>query len=66
MINSNCDLKIAGFSLARPLFFYKKPSLSSSFEVARWYTAPELLEDSEINCKSVDLWSIGCILAEML
>jgi len=32
----------------------------------RWYRAPELLLGSEDYNESVDMWSIGCIFAEML
>lgn len=34
--------------------------------VTRWYRAPELLCDSCYYGKTVDLWSVGCIFAEML
>ena len=33
--------------------------------VTRWYRAPELLLQERYNC-AVDLWSAGCILAELL
>lgn len=32
----------------------------------RWYRAPELLFGSEHYTASVDMWSIGCIFAELL
>jgi serine/threonine protein kinase len=32
----------------------------------RWYRAPELLCDSPYYGKEVDVWSVGCIFAEML
>lgn len=32
----------------------------------RWYRAPELLFGSEFYTASVDVWSIGCIFAELL
>jgi serine/threonine protein kinase len=34
--------------------------------VTRWYRAPELLLDSSTYGKAVDIWSVGCIFAEML
>lgn len=36
------------------------------YVVTRWYRAPELLCDSTHYGKTVDVWSVGCIFAEML
>jgi serine/threonine protein kinase len=36
------------------------------YVVTRWYRAPELLLDCKTYGSPVDLWSVGCILAEML
>lgn len=32
----------------------------------RWYRAPEIMLNSKGYTKSIDVWSVGCILAEML
>jgi len=32
----------------------------------RWYRAPEILLGSNNYSKSADMWSVGCILAELL
>ena len=34
--------------------------------VTRWYRAPELLLGSKEYDSAIDMWSVGCILAEML
>jgi len=34
--------------------------------VTRWYRAPELLLDQKNYTASIDMWSVGCILGEML
>ena len=34
--------------------------------VTRWYRAPELLCESETYGTAVDVWSVGCIFAEIL
>ena len=34
--------------------------------MSRWYRAPEIILIDHNYNKSIDIWSIGCILAEML
>ena len=34
--------------------------------VTRWYRAPELLFGAKFYGAAVDMWSVGCILAELL
>lgn len=68
LVNSNCDLKICDFGLARPsipeLVFNNQ--VMTDYVATRWYRAPELLLSwKEYDC-SVDVWSIGCIFAELL
>ena len=48
-----------------PPCFYLPPELTE-YVVTRWYRAPELLCDSCYYGKTVDMWSLGCIFAEML
>ena len=36
------------------------------FRYFRWYRAPELLCESPHYGKGVDIWSVGCIFAELL
>ncbi len=36
------------------------------FSYYRWYRAPELLYGARFYGSSVDLWAVGCILAEMI
>ena len=50
------------FDLSSPLF-YSSPFSSLPF---RWYRAPELLCESPHYGKGVDIWSVGCIFAELL
>eukprot|EP00730_Choanoeca_flexa_P019139 TRINITY_DN9339_c0_g1_i1.p1 TRINITY_DN9339_c0_g1~~TRINITY_DN9339_c0_g1_i1.p1 ORF type:complete len:539 (+),score=104.90 TRINITY_DN9339_c0_g1_i1:1609-3225(+) len=57
-------LKIADFGLAReygdPLRKY------TSLVVTLWYRAPELLLGAESYSTAIDMWSVGCIFAELL
>ncbi|VDP81912.1 unnamed protein product [Echinostoma caproni] len=38
----------------------------TEYVATRWYRAPEIMLTSKIYTKAIDIWSIGCILAEML
>lgn len=58
------DVKIADFGLARSLL---APGKTLTHEVITlWYRAPELLLGDCNYSASVDIWSAGCIIAELL
>jgi len=38
----------------------------TKYVVTRWYRAPELLVQNRVYDEKVDMWSVGCILAELL
>ena len=63
LLNPNCDLKVCDFGLAR-----SASSTSSMTEcvATRWYRAPEIMLTLQQYTKAIDVWSVGCILAEML
>ncbi|XP_011025568.1 PREDICTED: probable serine/threonine-protein kinase At1g54610 [Populus euphratica] len=64
LIDKNGMLKIADFGLAN--FFIHKPKRPLTNRVVTlWYRAPELLLGSTDYGVGVDLWSAGCLLAEM-
>ena len=67
-MNSNCDLKICDFGLARAIIPNQNPkaNILTDYVATRWYRAPELLLCAQEYTTSVDMWSVGCILAEML
>ncbi|KAI3807334.1 hypothetical protein L1987_23260 [Smallanthus sonchifolius] len=64
LINANCDLKICDFGLARTN--NGKDQFMTEYVVTRWYRAPELLLCCENYGTSIDVWSVGCIFAELL
>lgn len=68
LVNSNCDLKICDFGLARVNFTEPEFRLSAMTEYicTRWYRAPEILCCWTEYDAAIDVWSIGCIFAEML
>lgn len=65
LVNSNCDLSICDFGLARGVEMAHNEDLTE-YVVTRWYRAPELLADCQNYNDAVDMWAIGCIFAEML
>lgn len=69
LVNSNCDLKICDFGLARVDFKehaeFKGPPMTE-YICTRWYRAPEVLCSWVDYTSAIDLWSTGCIFAEML
>ncbi len=66
-INSDCQIKIGDFGLARTLTnrVSFKPIITD-YVATRWYRAPEMLMGSCKYNKSIDMWSVGCILYELL
>lgn len=61
------ELKVADMGLARVRDVTLERSAGYTHTVAtRWYRAPELLLASHSYGPAADMWSIGCILAEML
>ena len=70
LVNKVCDLKISDFGLARvaPDSIEDEPTeLMTEHVVTRWYRPPELmLSPNGSYDGSVDMWSAGCILAELL
>jgi mitogen-activated protein kinase 1/3 len=67
--NSNCDLKICDFGLARGIHHdgsMGKTMLLTEYVVTRWYRAPEIMLACQEYSKGVDIWSVGCIFAELI
>uniref|UniRef100_A0A7S2K0W0 Cyclin-dependent kinase 2 homolog n=1 Tax=Leptocylindrus danicus TaxID=163516 RepID=A0A7S2K0W0_9STRA len=63
LINREGQLKLADFGLARA---FGIPVRSYTHEVVTlWYRAPDVLMGSRKYSTPVDVWSIGCIFAEM-
>jgi mitogen-activated protein kinase 15 len=68
LLDSNCLAKVADFGLARSLSPEDEGSapVLTDYVATRWYRAPEILLGSTRYTKAVDMWSLGCILGEML
>ncbi|XP_026698473.1 mitogen-activated protein kinase 15 [Athene cunicularia] len=69
LLDADCFVKLCDFGLARSLCQVNEdqgnPALTE-YVATRWYRAPEILLSSQSYTKGVDMWSIGCILGELL
>lgn len=65
LLNNEGILKIADFGLATS-FDPKNVKPMTNNVVTLWYRPPELLLGATHYGVGVDLWSVGCILAELL
>ncbi|KAJ3215291.1 Cyclin-dependent kinase catalytic subunit [Dinochytrium kinnereticum] len=64
LIDQNGILKLADFGLARA---FGIPLRTYTHEVVTlWYRAPEILLGSKHYSTAVDMWSVGCIFAELV
>ena len=68
LLNSECHMKVADFGLARSMHTTEKDQqpLLTDYVATRWYRAPEILLGSNKYTEGADMWSMGCILAELL
>lgn len=77
LINADCHIKVADFGLSRCLsetennngikyLQYLELPIMTEYVATRWYRAPEILFGSHYYSTAVDMWSVGCILGEMI
>jgi serine/threonine protein kinase len=69
LISAKCEVKLCDFGLARVYYDHKieqKTDNLTDYVATRWYRAPELLLGNENYDEKIDIWSVGCVLAEML
>lgn len=64
LINRKMELKLGDFGLARA--FGVPVNTFSNEVVTLWYRAPDVLLGSRTYSTSIDIWSCGCIFAEMI
>lgn len=71
LVNADCELKICDFGLARGFQAggsaeTGQAGLMTEYVATRWYRAPEIMLSFANYTASIDMWSVGCILAELL
>ncbi|KAI8587953.1 kinase-like domain-containing protein [Geranomyces variabilis] len=64
LVNSDCELKICDFGLARGLSD-AQTGFMTEYVATRWYRAPEIMLSFKSYTKAIDMWSVGCIFAEL-
>jgi p38 MAP kinase len=60
-VNEDCELRILDFGLAR-----HADEQMTGYVATRWYRAPEIMLNWMRYTQTVDVWSCGCIMAELL
>jgi len=60
-VNADCELKIIDFGLARPT-----EQEMTGYVATRWYRAPEIMLNWMHYNQTVDIWSVGCIMGELI
>ena len=77
LLNSDCLMKVADFGLARSMNDAEATeagagqppndgTVLTDYVATRWYRAPEILLGATHYSYGVDMWSVGCILGEMI
>ncbi|KAL7007971.1 mitogen activated protein kinase 2 [Cystobasidiomycetes sp. EMM_F5] len=69
LVNADCELKICDFGLARGFDLdpnAQNAGFMTEYVATRWYRAPEIMLSFTNYTTAIDLWSVGCILAELL
>ncbi|GLB37382.1 putative protein kinase superfamily protein [Lyophyllum shimeji] len=73
LVNADCDLKICDFGLARGYTpgggtsrAAGNQGFMTEYVATRWYRAPEIMLSFGNYTTAIDVWSVGCILAELL
>jgi len=64
LVDSKGCLKLGDFGLAK--YFGSPNRAMTHVVVTRWYRSPELLFGAKSYGVGVDIWAVGCILAELL
>lgn len=65
LISKEGIVKLADFGLARAIYPNNKNYKYTNRVVTLWYRAPELLLGSVQYSDTVDMWSVGCVFAEL-
>jgi len=63
LVSGDCRVKLCDFGLARYVSGADSPL--SEYVVTRWYRGPEVILENERYSSALDVWAVGCIVAEL-
>jgi len=63
---ADCNVKITDFGLARGVCKDDNVPIGTEYVVTRWYRSPEVMCSAGFYDETVDIWSLGCIFAELI
>ena len=63
-IDENCIVKLGDFGSSRIITNYNNGNLTPLVGT-KWYKAPEIIFGNKLYDKSADIWSFGCLIAEL-
>ena len=68
LLNSDCSAKLQGsnFSFTVSSLEPNEPKWFDVGSTFRWYAAPEIFLGSRCCTSAADMWSVGCVLGEMI
>ena len=67
LLDSNCLVKVCDFGLCRSVNEAQGPNpVLTDYVATRWYRAPEVILSWRKYTAAIDVWSVGCILAELI
>ena len=65
LINNEGEIKITDFGFARQFATEDNKPMTSNVGTL-WYRAPEVIFGSQYYGPAIDIWSIGCIMGELI
>ncbi len=66
LLSSDGKVKLADFGLARVYYPGVEQVQYTNRVVTLWYRAPELLLGAKNYTEAIDMWSVGCVFAELV
>lgn len=67
LVDSECGITLCDFGLSRSMEAQDDKQRAKTAHVcSRWYRAPELILEVTDYTTKIDMWSVGCVIGELL